>query len=139
MLAEVLPTHKPTSLYFYCSSLEPTMFGNKLRSWMEAVRPKRKQQRKEKQSKTTPTNDTIKNPSGKDRDVMALTTCERYHYNSIFVRFRETLIDGPWRLWRIRASKIHVIPVPICHHLSQPIPRGIPPTEHPQGHHLNIT
>lgn len=28
------------------------MFGNKLRSWMEAVRPRKKQQRKEKQQKT---------------------------------------------------------------------------------------
>lgn len=27
------------------------MFGSKLRSWMEAVRPRKKQQRKEKQQK----------------------------------------------------------------------------------------
>lgn len=49
------------------------MFGNKLRSWMEAVRPKKKQQRKDKQTKvTTPNNGTTKNlhpPSCKEHDV----------------------------------------------------------------------
>lgn len=30
------------------------MFGSKLRSWMEAVRPRKKQQRKEKQQKSAP-------------------------------------------------------------------------------------
>lgn len=32
------------------------MFGSKLRSWMEAVRPRKKQQRKEKQQKSNLTN-----------------------------------------------------------------------------------
>lgn len=48
------------------------MFGNKLRSWMEAVRPKKKQQRKDKQAKVTiPNSVTTKNlhPPCKQHDV----------------------------------------------------------------------
>lgn len=70
-------THKPKLVYFYCSRLELTMFGNKLRSWMEAVRSKKKQTKKDKQLKTTSTNGTIKNASlaasgfhGKNGDVI---------------------------------------------------------------------